>query len=116
MLGKRSSRFAAGGAVTALMLLVTSAALGQQNRAALHQQRGATQPVFVGTYPGIDPAEEQLKLGAKAAAKALDVKLSWLTPTTFDVSQQKTITESALSLPNLKGLSVVAADPNSLEG
>src|SRR5205823_2076375 len=48
--------------------------------------------------------------------KALKVKLSWLTPTTFDVSQQRQITESALSLPNLKGVSVVAADPNSLEG
>jgi ribose transport system substrate-binding protein len=73
-------------------------------------------PVFVGTYPGIDSASKQLQVGAKAAGKALKVDVKWLSPTTFDVSAQRQVTESALSLPNLKGLSVVAADPNSLEG
>jgi ribose transport system substrate-binding protein len=101
----------AGTAVAAFTMLSTGSALGRQV-----QHEAGPVPVFVGTYPGIDPAEEQLKVGAKAAAKALGVKLSWLTPTTFDVSQQRQITESALSLPNIKGVSVVAADPNSLEG
>ena len=104
-------RLLTGTALTGLMLLTTGTAL------ATHQQQAAgPTPLFVGTYPGIDPYEAQLKVGAIAAAKALHVKLSWLTPTTFDVAQQESITESALSLPNLKGLSVVAADPNSLEG
>jgi hypothetical protein len=37
-------------------------------------------------------------------------------PATFDVAQQLNVTQSALTYPNLKGVSVVAADPNSLEG
>ena len=73
-------------------------------------------PVFVGTYPGIDPYQAQLKVGFDAAAKALHVKGTWLTSTTADSSAQLAITESALSTPNIKGLSVVAADPYSMEG
>jgi ABC-type sugar transport system substrate-binding protein len=111
---KRGGQAIAGIAVLTVTLLVIGSAVAKPNK---HTKASASPvPVFVGTYPGIDPAEEQLKVGAKAAAKALKVKLSWLTPTTFDVSQQRQITESALSLKNLKGLSVVAADPNSLEG
>ena len=34
----------------------------------------------------------------------------------FDTTQQLTLTEDGLSIPNLKGMSVVAADPSSLEG
>ena len=37
-------------------------------------------------------------------------------PATFDVAQQLNVTQSALTYPNLKGVGVVAADPNSLEG
>jgi ABC-type sugar transport system substrate-binding protein len=70
----------------------------------------------VGTYPGVDPYQAQLKVGFDAAAKALHVKGEWLTSTTFDVAAQLAITQSALSTPNLKGLSVVAADPYSMEG
>ncbi|HEY2598937.1 MAG TPA: substrate-binding domain-containing protein [Candidatus Dormibacteraeota bacterium] len=76
----------------------------------------STTPLYVGTYPGIDPYEEQLKASFMAEGAKLGVKVSWLTPTTFDVAQQLTITESALSQPGIAGLSVVAADPNSLEG
>jgi len=72
--------------------------------------------VFLGTYPGIDTYEPVLEVGALEAAKALHVKLVWRVPETFDTAQQLNITEDALSLPNLRGLSVVAADPNSLEG
>lgn len=73
-------------------------------------------PVFVGTYPGLGPYQQLLQVGFNAAAKAFHVKGIWLTSTTSDSSAQLAITESALSTPNLKGLSVVAADPYSMEG
>jgi ribose transport system substrate-binding protein len=76
----------------------------------------SSKAVFLGTYPGIDPYQAQLKVGFAQAGKALGVKTLWLTSTTFDVAQQSNITESALSTPGLKAVSVVAADPNSMEG
>jgi ribose transport system substrate-binding protein len=83
---------------------------------ALAQKQAGPTPLFVGTFPGLGLAEQQIHQGAQAAAKALHVNLDWFAPASGAVSDQLTATESALSLPNLKGLSVVAADPNSLEG
>ncbi len=73
-------------------------------------------PAFLATYPGIDPAEEQIKAGALQAGQELGVTAVFRNPATFDVAQQLNVTQSALTYPNLKGVSVVAADPNSLEG
>jgi ABC-type sugar transport system substrate-binding protein len=71
---------------------------------------------FLGTYPGIDPAEEQIKIGFARAGKDLGVEAIFRTPPTFDVPAQFNVTQTALSYPNLKGVAVVAADPNGLEG
>jgi ribose transport system substrate-binding protein len=76
----------------------------------------SAKPAFLVTYPGIDPAEEQLKIGGLKAGQELGVDVVWRTPQTFDVAQQLDVTESALTYPNLKGVAVVAADPNGLEG
>jgi ribose transport system substrate-binding protein len=76
----------------------------------------SAKPAFLVTYPGIDPAEEQLKIGGLKAGQVLGVDVVWRTPQTFDVAQQLDVTESALTYPNLKGVAVVAADPNGLEG
>src|SRR6266581_446109 len=73
-------------------------------------------PAFLGTYPGIDPAEEAIKTGFLKAAQDLNVEAIFRTPPTFDVAGQANVTQSALSYPNLKGVAVVAADPNGLEG
>lgn len=73
-------------------------------------------PAFLGTYPGIDPAEESIKKGFLQAADDLKVEAIFRTPPTFDVAGQANVTQSALSYPNLKGVAVVAADPNGLEG
>jgi ABC-type sugar transport system substrate-binding protein len=77
---------------------------------------GGAKPAFLATYPGTDPAEENIKRGALQAGTALNVTVVFRNPTTFDVAQQLNVTQSALSYPNLKGVGVVAADPNSLEG
>jgi ABC-type sugar transport system substrate-binding protein len=73
-------------------------------------------PAFLGTYPGIDPAEEQIKIGFARAGTDLGVEAIFRTPPTFDVPAQYNVTQTALSYPNLKGVAVVAADPNGLEG
>ncbi len=73
-------------------------------------------PAFLGTYPGIDPAEEQIKIGFLQAGTDFGVTAIFRTPPTFDVSQQYNVTQTGLSYPNLKGVAVVAADPNGLEG
>jgi ribose transport system substrate-binding protein len=99
--------FIAATAAFGLISLTASSAMARQQQ---------PKPLFIGTYPGIDSASRQIQVGFKAAGKALKVDVRWLAPTTFDVSQQRQVTESGLSLPNVKGLSVVAADPNSLEG
>ena len=108
MFGKRIRALVALTGAAALMTLSSGSALAQK-------QAGPV-PVFVGTFPGLGTAEEQIHQGAQAAAKALHVNLKWFAPASGSVSDQLSATESALSLPNLKGLSVVAADPNSLEG
>ncbi len=101
------------GLTTTILTATPSAALAAQKSPAA---QSGPKPVFLGTYPGIDPYQAVLKVGAAAAAKALGVTLVWRTPETFDTAQQLTITEDGLSIPNLKGMSVVAADPSSLEG
>lgn len=73
-------------------------------------------PAFLLTYPGIDPAEEQIKIGALKAGQDLNVDVQFRTPQTFDVAQQYNVTQSGLTYANLKGVAVVAADPNGLEG
>ena len=73
-------------------------------------------PAFLATYPGIDSAQMLIEIGANEAGEALGVEVVFRTPPTFDVAAQLAVTESALSIPNLAGVSVVAADPNSLEG
>src|SRR5580704_6676172 len=64
-------------------------------------------PAFLGTYPGIDPAEESIKKGFLQAAQDLNVEAIFRTPPTFDVAGQANVTQSALSYPNLKGVAVV---------
>jgi ABC-type sugar transport system substrate-binding protein len=76
----------------------------------------AAKPAFLVTYPGIDPAEEQIKIGALRAGQVLGVDVVFKTPPNFDVPAQLNVTQSALSYPNLKGVGVIAADPNGLEG
>jgi ABC-type sugar transport system substrate-binding protein len=56
-----------------------------------------------------------LKTGAMEAEQKPGVTVVFRTPTKFDVAERSVVTESALSTPNLTGVAVVAADPNSLE-
>jgi ABC-type sugar transport system substrate-binding protein len=119
-MGMRLSRTALVTALVAVTAMATgcssSATSSPQSGTTSAQAASAPKPAFLVTYPGIDPAGANIKTGALQAAQALDVTVVYRTPTTFDVAQQLNVTQSSLTYPNLKGVSVVAADPNSLEG
>src|SRR5256885_9211732 len=71
-------------------------------------------PAFLVTYPGIDPAEEQLKIGGLRAAQVHGVVVVWRTPQTFDVAHQLALTSSAPTYPNLKRVAIRSAYPSRL--
>jgi len=101
--------------VTALVA-VSAIAAGCSSGGTSGSTTSAQEPAFLVTYPGIDSASNLIFPGALSAGPALHVKVIVRRPTTFDVAQQLNVTQSALTYPNLKGVAVVAADPNSLEG
>lgn len=74
-----------------------------------------TKDLYVITAPLIHPAFKAIQIGAEQAAKDLGVDMIWLTPAEYDVQKQVEYTESAISLPCVKGISVNAADPTTLE-
>jgi len=103
--------------VSAIATGCSSATSSSQSGSTTVKTGSTTKPAFLVTYPGIDPAEANIKQGALQAAKALNVTVVFRTATTEgDVAQQLNVTESSLTYPSLKGVSVVAADPNSEEG
>ncbi len=110
----RSTHLPLLAALSSALLLVT--ACGGSGDDDSSSGSGTSEAAFLVTYPGIDPASELLKAGAMEAGQKLGVTVVFRTPTKFDVAEQSVVTESALSTPNLKGVAVVAADPNSLEG
>jgi ABC-type sugar transport system substrate-binding protein len=120
-MGMRLTRTALVIALVAVSAIATGCSSGgtssSQSGSTTANSGSTTKPAFLVTYPGIDPAEANIKQGAFQAAKALNVTVVFRTATTEgDVAQQLNVTESSLTYPNLKGVSVVAADPNSQEG
>ncbi len=71
--------------------------------------------VYVGTSPLIAPYLTSMNAAAEQAGKDLNRKVIWLSASYYDLDKQIAYIEEATTFPCLKGLTSVAADPNSLE-
>lgn len=71
--------------------------------------------VYVGTSPLIHPYLTNMNAAAEQAGKDLNRKVIWLSASFYDLDKQIGYIEQAGTFPCLKGLTSVAADPNSLE-
>lgn len=71
--------------------------------------------VYVLTAPLVHPYIAQWQASAEATGAELGVEVIYLSPAQFDNQKQVDMTESALSLPCLAGLSVIAAVPDIFE-
>ncbi|MCG2766824.1 MAG: substrate-binding domain-containing protein [Anaerolineae bacterium] len=80
------------------------------------KQPECEKPRYVVTAPLIHPYHTTMQTGAEAAGRDLGVEVIWLTPAEYDVPKQVAMTESALSIPCVEGLAVLAADPLATEG
>lgn len=70
---------------------------------------------YVIAMPVVHPYLTIMNQGAEQAANDLDVELIWLSAADFNVQKQVELAESSLSMPCVKGLSVLAADPGAVE-
>lgn len=70
---------------------------------------------YVGTSPLIHPYLTSMAAAAEQAGKDLNRKAIWLSASYYDLDKQISYIESATTFPCIKGLTSVAADPNSLE-
>jgi ribose transport system substrate-binding protein len=75
-------------------------------------QADCPEDVYVVTAPLVHPFLNVGEAAAYDAGKDLKVKVLYFTPTAFDMQKQLEMTESALSIPCVVGLGVIAADPN----
>lgn len=71
---------------------------------------------YVLTAPLVHPYITAWQVGAEAAAEELGVELVFFTPADYSPQKQLEMTESALSLPCVEGLSVMTGVPDILEG
>ncbi len=79
------------------------------------QQAECAKNRYVVTSPIIHPYLTEMNRGAEQAAADLGIELVWLSAADFNTPKQVELTESALALPCIKGITVVAADANALE-
>lgn len=98
-----------------LALLLTAAACGQQAPTEKAGDSACKMDRYVIAMPVVHPYLTIMNQGAEQAAKDLGVELIWLSAADFNVQKQVELAESALSMPCVKGLSVLAADPGAVE-
>ncbi len=72
--------------------------------------------VYVGSSCVAIPYTKVMQEGAEQAGKDINRKVVWVQPVPFDVPKQIQMTEAAISMPNLKGMGVIAADATSYDG
>ena len=97
-----------------LLTVFLLAACGQA-KTAEKQEVACEQDRYVIAMPLVHPYLTIMNQGAEQAAKDLGVELIWLSSADFNVNKQVELAESSLSIPCVKGLSVLAADPGSVE-
>lgn len=98
-------------ALTVILLLV---ACGQSNSGG-SQTEACEKDRYVIAMPVVHPYLTIMNQGAEKAAEDLGVELIWLSAADFNVQKQVELAESSLSMPCVKGLSVLAADPGATE-
>ena len=96
----------------ALVFLMTACG---QAKPADTQVNSCEQDRYVIAMPVVHPYLTIMNQGAEQAAQDLGVELIWLSAADFNVNKQVELAGSSLSLPCVKGLSVLAADPGSVE-
>ncbi len=98
----------------ALLAVFLLTACGQAETAD-EPESTCEQDRYVIAMPLVHPYLTIMNQGAEQAAKDLGVELIWLSSADFNVNKQVELAESSLSIPCVKGLSVLAADPGSVE-